>query len=197
MTQDNPYAFLGGAPEESESSAVGILVFAETEGKQVTNESLAAVGKARELADMLGSGVGAVLFDSGRDEDVNQLIHCGADKIFLHQVAEYDCENYCSLLEKIVRQTESEIFLFPKSDTVIDFLPRFAQRMQTGLISGCIAAEIDTMDRTVQVTRPTYDGKMHEIHVCDSAHPQMIMLKPATFPEPIADEFRSGAIEKI
>ncbi|MBD3289107.1 hypothetical protein GF337_09910, partial [candidate division KSB1 bacterium] len=102
----------------------------------------------------------------------------------------------CDFLANVIQKIEPEVFLAPMSDNIPDFLPRVAQRIGTGLVSGCISIDIDTTDRVVLANRPAYGSKMHEIHVCPTARPQMILLMPATFPLPIMDEFRSGTIEK-
>jgi len=200
MTSDNPYDFLGGAPEESVSSVIGILVYVECENDQVVEESLVAVGKARELADMVGTGVGAILLNSSNEDCAQIVIHAGANKIFLREEKAsktYDPDLYCQQLIELVNQVQPEIVLAATTQTTIDFFPKVAQNQQTGLVSGCIALEVDTMERVLLATRPAYGGKMNEVHVCETARPQMILLMPATFPVPISDDFRTGEIEKI
>ena len=92
---------------------------------------------------------------------------------------------------------QPEIVLSAISPISIDFIPRLAQRQNTGLISGGIALEIDTTDRIVLVTRSSYGGKMREIRICKEASPQIILLAPSTFPPPILDNTRQSVIEKV
>ncbi|MBD3287857.1 hypothetical protein GF337_03560, partial [candidate division KSB1 bacterium] len=49
MADDNPYEFLGAAPEQTSSASVGILVYVEPEASNFSEESFIAIGKAREL----------------------------------------------------------------------------------------------------------------------------------------------------
>ena len=200
MTNDNPYEFLGGAPEEIVSSTTGVFVYVEAEQDKISEESLVAIGKARELGDMLGTGVGAILLNSTNEILGNEIFYAGANKVLLandDRFKNFDTESYCAQLAEIIKKYEPEIFLSGLNQNTVDFLPRVAQRLQTGLVSGCIALEIDTMERVLLATRPIYNGKMHEVQVCLSARPQMILLMPSTFPMPIMDDLRQGEIEKI
>lgn len=200
MNNENLYEFLGGAPEESSSSTIGIFVYVETENNEITEESFVAVGKARELADMLGTGIGAILLNTVDEELGQKLFHAGANKIFQskdNRFQNFDTELYCEKVGELLKEHNPEIFLSPLSLKTTDFIPRVAQRLQTGLISGGVALEIDTMERLLLATRPIYAGKMHEVHAIETARPQMVLLMPATFPMPIMDEFRQGEIEKV
>lgn len=200
MNIDNPYDFFGSAPEEMGGSTIGILVYAESAGDKISEESLIAVGKARELADMLGTGVGAILLNSADEVLGHQFYQAGANRVFQAKDDRYqslDTELYCQQVSHLIKNHQPEIVLTSTSQNTVDFMPRLAQQLQTGMISGCIALEIDTTERVVLATRPRYNGNLHEIHVCESARPQIILLMPATFPMPIMDELRQGEIEKI
>ena len=200
MGNENPYEFLGGAPEQSASASVGILVYIELEENNIPEESLVAIGKGRELGDMLGTGVGAIAVDSRIEKYAEDVFHAGADKLLIPdntEIQKYDPELYRNFVTQAISKIEPEVFLLPMSAHIRDFIPRVAQRAETGLISGCIAIDLDTTDRIVLVTRPAYGEKMHEIYTCAAARPQMILLMPSTFPLPIMDDFRSGTTEKI
>jgi len=200
MTTDNPYEFWGGAPEESTSSTVGIFVYIENENGNISKESLITIGKARELAGMLGSGVAAVLLNSSNEELAKQAIHAGADKVFISgddRFSLFDSEQYTSRLTQMISEKQPEILLSCLSQQTMDFLPRVAQRLHTGLMSGIIALDIDTSDRVLLATRPAYNRQMQIIYSCPTARPQIVLLMPATFPMPIIDNLREGIIEKI
>lgn len=197
---ENPYEFLGGAPEQMVSSTTGILVFAECENNEIHEESLIAIGKARELADMLGTGVGVMILNSTDETAARNAGYAGADKVFIagdDQFQNYNTELYCSSVSDLIKSNEPEIVLCNLSFVTMDFIPRLAQRIQAGFMSGCIALEIDTSERIVLATRSQYNGKLAEIQVCKIVRPQIIMLKPATFPIPILDDLRECTIEKI
>ena len=200
MNNENPYEFLGGAPEETVSSSIGIFVYVEVKDDKIFDESLIALGKARELANMLGTGVAAVLLNSNQDKFAQIIFQAGGDRVFMPQdnrYTKFDSDPYSTQMTALLKEHQPEIVLAGLSAAATDFLPRLAQRLQTGLISGGIGLEVDTMERVLLVTRPIYGGKMHEVQVCPSARPQIVLLMPSAFPQPILDTFRHGEIEKI
>ncbi|MDZ7264882.1 MAG: hypothetical protein ONB16_09885 [candidate division KSB1 bacterium] len=194
------YDFWGSAPESEAVSTTGIFVYAESDGSGIDSGSLEALGKARELADALGTGIAAILLNSKDENLANQLIHAGANKVFLSsddRFQKYDTERYCSKMEELIQRTNPEIVMAALSDATRDFFPRIAQRVRTGLVSGCIQLEIDTAERSLLATRPSYGGKMCEVITWKQARPQMVLLQVGIFPPAIVEEFRSGEIEKI
>lgn len=200
MSEQNNYDFWGAPPEAESFSTIGIFVFAESENSGITEGALGALGKARELADALGTGVGAVLFTSTDENLANSLVHAGADTVYLpgdKNLQNYDTELYCKTLFNLIQQIKTEIVLAELTPETRDFFPRLAQRIPTGLVSGCTHLEIDTMERKLLATRPIYGGKMFEVITWQRSELQMALLQPGIFPLPIMDELRSGQIEKV
>jgi electron transfer flavoprotein alpha subunit len=194
------YDFWGSAPESEAVSTTGIFVFVEATDSAIEQSSLEAIGKAREVADALGTGVAAILLNSGDENLANELIHAGANKVLLSsddRFENFETEFYCSQLLALIQQYNPEILIAALSDMTCDFFPRLAQRIPTGLVSGCINLEIDTAERSLLATRPIYGGKMFEVITWKKSRPQLVLLQPGNFPPPIVDEYRSGEIEKI
>lgn len=197
---ESGYDFWGAAPESGAVSTTGIFIFGETDGSSIDLSTLEAMGKARELADALGTGIAAILLDSDDERLANELIYAGANKVFLasdKRFEHYETELYCAQLAALIQKADPEIFMAALSDITKDFFPRLAQRIPTGLVSGCIQLEIDTAERSLLATRPIYGGKMCEVITWKQARPQMVLLQRGIFPPALIDEFRSGAIEKI
>lgn len=197
---DNAYDFWGAPPESQAISTTGIFVYIECNDSEIEASSLETLGKARELADAVGTGIAAILLNSSDENLANQLIRAGANKVFLSsddRFQNYETELFCSQIFALIQQTNPEIFMAALSDSTRDFFPRLAQRIPTGLVSGCIQLEIDTAERSLLATHPIYGGKMFEVITWKQARPQMVLLQPGIFPPPIVDDFRSGEIEKI
>ncbi len=200
QSTENSYDLWGAAPETGVVSTTGILVFAENSDSGIGQGTLEALGKARELADALGTGIAAILLNSSDEDLANRLIHAGADKVFLSsddRFQNYETELFCSQIFALIQQINPEIFMAALSDATRDFVPRLAQRIPTGLVTGCVQFEIDTAERSLLATHPIYGGKMFEVITWKQARPQMVLLPAGIFPPPIVDEFRSGEIEKI
>lgn len=194
------YDFWGAAPEPGAVSTMGIFIFIESNDSAITPAALEALGKARELADALGTGIAAILLNSSDENLASQLIHAGANKVFLasdNRFQNYATELYCDQLAILIQQANPEILMATLSDATRDFFPRLAQRIPTGLVSGCTQLEIDTAERALLATHPIIGGKMFEVITWKQARPQMVLLQAGIFPPPIMDEFRSGEIEKI
>ncbi len=200
QTFESSYDFWGAAPESGAVSTTGIFVFAESSDSEIVPGTLEALGKARELANALGTGIAAILLNSSDENAANKLIRAGADRVFLasdDRFQSYETELYCSHIFGLIQQANPEIFLAALSDATRDFFPRLAQRIPTGLVAGCIQLEIDTAERSLLATRPIYGGKMFEVITWKQARPQMVLLQVGIFPPAIEDECRSGGIERI
>jgi len=197
---ENIYDFWGAAPEADAFSTTGVFVFVEAADSEIEQNSFEAIGKAREIADALGTGVAAILLNSIEENLANALIHAGANRVFLSsddRFKNFETEFYCSQLFDLIQQNKPEILMAALSYATRDFFPRLAQRIPTGLVSGCTNLEIDTSERSLLATRPILGGNMFEVITWKQARPQMVLLQPGIFPPPIMDEFRSGEIEKI
>jgi electron transfer flavoprotein alpha subunit len=197
---ENQFDFWGAPPESQAVSTTGIFVFVENNDLEIVPDSFEALGKAKELADALGTGIGAILLNSNDENLAKSLIHVGANKVFLpsdDRFQNYETELYCNELFSLIRRDNPEIFMAALSYFTKDFFPRLAQRIPTGLVSGCTNLEIDTAERSLLATRPIYGGKMFEVITWKKSCPQMVLLQPGFFPPPIEDEFRTGEIEKI
>ena len=200
--QENQATFdFWGAPPESEVvSTTGIFVYVEADESGIEESSLEVLGKAKELADALGTGIAVILLNSSDENLANSLIHAGANKVFLSsddRFKNYDTNHYCDQIFSLIQQNNPEIFMATSSYSSRDFFPRLAQRIPTGLLSGCVNLEIDTSERSLLATRPIYRGEMFEVISWQQSRPQMVLLQPGIFPPAIIDEFRTGEIEKI
>lgn len=197
---ENIYDFWGAPPESQAVSTTGIFVFVECHESEIEQSSFEVLGKARELADALGTGVAAVLLNSNEENLAKSLIHAGANKVFLpddDRFQNYETDLYCNEILSLIQQDNPEIFIAALSYFSRDFFPRLAQRIPTGLVSGCTNLEIDTTERSLLATRPFFSGKMFEVITWKKSRPQMVLLQSGIFPPLIMDEFRSGVIEKI
>lgn len=194
------YNFWGAPPESAAVSTTGIFVYVECNEAKINESSFEVLGKARELADALGAGVAAILLNSSDENLANSLIHAGANKVFLSsddRFLKFQTELYCNQLFTLIKDHNPEILMAALSNTSRDIFPRLAQRIPTGLVSGCTNLEIDTTERSLLATRPIYGGKMFEVITWKQPRLQMVLLQPGIFPPPIVDEFRTGKIEKV
>lgn len=191
--------------EEGEIVYRDIWVVAEVEDGALTPVSLEMVGKARELADALGAYVQSVLLGEGLEGLAQELIHCGADSVYLADdglashatLAEYHLETYTQVLSDLFQEQKPEIILFGATELGQELAPRLAQRLGTGLISDCLDLFIDETERVLLARHPVYGGEYFHVSTFLGAKPQLATVRPGAFRAPFADEYRYSDVEEI
>ncbi|MFR9192628.1 MAG: FAD-binding protein [Anaerovoracaceae bacterium] len=189
-----------------ETSAGGIFVIVQTDGRQIRQVSLELLGCARRLAISLGCNVTALTCPTyeddlcGRpsDDGVRTLIAHGAD----HVIVMDDCppENdaaIASFAADIIRTKKPEILLIGATVFGRALAPRIAAKLKTGLTADCTALEIDTETGMLIQTRPAFGGNLMASILCPNRRPQMATVRPKIFPVPAPDPSRTGTIEHI
>jgi electron transfer flavoprotein alpha subunit len=176
-----------------------IWVYVETEGGFVSPETRKLMGKARELGDLLGARVQAVVL-SGGEALGKDLIGYGADTVM---VAEHSClegfqlEAYAKAMSQLVAQYKPEMLLFPTSRATEDLAPRLAARLGTGFLADATDLELDDAERLLRVTRQTFAEKVLTVAVIAERKPQVVTVRPDVFREADFDRFRGGEIAKV
>ncbi|MGA9350314.1 MAG: electron transfer flavoprotein subunit alpha/FixB family protein [Anaerolineae bacterium] len=191
----------GEAIEEKEEITYrDIWVVAEVEDGVLTPVSLEMVGKAQELAAALGAYVQAVLLGEDLEGLAQELIHRGANGVYLAddpRLAEYHLETYAEVLSGLFQEKKPEIILFGATELGQELAPRLAQRLGTGLISDCLNLSIDETERALLATHPVYGGEYFHVSTFLGAKPQIATVRPGAFRVPFADEYRYGDVEEI
>ena len=139
----------------------GVWIFVENRDGAVSTISKEVLGAARIVADDLGqeltglvfgqdvSGVAAAAFDQGCDEVI------GADD---ETLKDGRVEALGPLVVELAQEHEPAVILAGASALGRDLTAWVAADLDAGLVSDCIALEVD--DETVKVTRPVYAGKL-------------------------------------
>jgi electron transfer flavoprotein alpha subunit len=185
---------------EQEIAYRDIWVVAEVEGGALTPVSLEMVGKARELAAALGAYVRSVLLGEDLEGLAQELIYRGADSVCLAndpRLAEYHLETYTQVLSNLFQDQKPEIILFGATELGQELAPRLAQRLGTGLISDCLDLSIDETERVLSARHPVYDGEYFHVNTFLGTKPQIVTVRPGTFRQPFADEYRYGEVEEV
>ena len=186
-------------PADDDDSYRGIWVFAEQwQGrlKSVTYELLA---KGRELADTLKAELSTVCFGHNV-EGVSQLIAYGADKVYLVEdpaLANHQEDLYAAKLVELIQQHKPEILIAGATSLGRSFIPRVAAALKTGLTADCTGLEIDTQNRLLLQTRPTFGGNIMATIICQRKRPQMATVRPRVFRKRLPDTERPGQIIRM
>ena len=176
----------------------GVWVFAEQRNGRLRDVAYELLSKGRELADVLESDLSAVCF--GHGINVNQLTAYGADKVYLvdsPELAGNQEDLYTRQLVELIQQHKPEIVLAGATSLGRAFIPRVAAILKTGLTADCTGLDIDTENRLLRQTRPTFGGNVMATIICQAKRPQMSTVRPRVFKKGEPDRGRKGQIIKL
>lgn len=178
----------------------GVWTFAEQRDGKLTRVARQLVGKARQLADILGVRVETVLLGHNITDLAQELIQCGADNVYLidHPLLEnYQTDLYTKAIYDLTIEKKPEVFIFGATHMGRDLAPRLAQRITTGLTADCTELTIDEVERLLLQTRPAFGGNIMATITCKNHRPQMATVRPGVFREPEKDLTRKGNVINI
>jgi electron transfer flavoprotein alpha subunit len=176
-----------------------VWVFTEQQGGKIKGIAYELVSEGRKLADALGTQLCAVCFGHGI-EGIEQLIACGADKVYLADdpsLANQEEDLYTRGLVDLIRQHRPDILLAGATSLGRSFIPRVATILETGLAANCTALEIDTESKLLLQTRPTYGGNVMATIICPEKRPQIATIRPHAFKRGELDESRQGEVIQV
>jgi len=177
----------------------GVWVFAEQRSGKLKSVAYELLAKGRELADTLDTELSAVCF--GQDiGEVNDLIACGADRVYLADSEEFagNQEDLCARqLVELIQQFKPEIVLAGATALGRSLIPRVAAVLRTGLTADCTGLEIDRENRLLLQTRPAFGGNIMATIICPAQRPQMATVRPRVFKKNAPEEGRKGEIIKV
>lgn len=178
----------------------GVSVFVEQHKGTVKGVSLELIGKARELANDLGTEVTAVVLGSQIGHVPEDLVSFGADKVMVCDHAgldDYETGAYASVMVDVIRKIHPEVVLFGATPVGRDLAPRVANRLQTGLTADCTKLEVDTEQKLLLQTRPAFGGNVMATIVCPDNRPQMSTVRPGVMKKWGPDNSRKGEIVRF
>lgn len=178
----------------------GVWVFVEHEHGRVHPVAWELMGKGRQLADKLGTELAAVVI-GGPGSQIRALCdeaaQYGADLAYLMQdevLLHYRSQPYTKGLSDLVEKFRPEVLLLGATTLGRDLAGAAATTLMTGLTADCTGLDIDTSDRSLLSTRPTFGGTLMATIVNVATRPQMATVRPRVFPLPERDATRSGRI---
>lgn len=176
----------------------GLWVFVEQRQGRIARVAFELLGVGRELAQRMGTGLGAVLMGHGVADRAQELIDSGADLVFLSEsprLEPYDTETYVSALARLIEEEKPDAFLFGATVMGRDLAPRLTARVGTGLTSDCIRLDIDDNGILLQEVL-AFGGEGAITIVCPEKRPQMVTVRPGVYTRPAAS-LRSGRTVEI
>jgi electron transfer flavoprotein alpha subunit len=159
----------------------GLWVFAEQRDGTLMNVALELLGAGRELADTLGVPLSAVLLGNDTNTMAQQLIHFGADQVYVVDhplLKQYDTNAYTKAIASVIQKYHPDIVLFGATFLGRDLAPRVATRLRIGLSADCTELAIDPESRLLVQTKPAFGGNVMAKIIIPNHHPQMATVRP-------------------
>lgn len=175
-----------------------VWVFAEQRDGALHDVSFELLGKARELADKIGSKVVAVLMGCHVLKLARVLVKYGADTVLIAddtKLEQYRLLPYTHVFESLIKKHEPDIVLMGATAMGVELAPRVAARIRTGLSAHCIDLKLDENGNLLQVV-PGWGGGVVATIACPDHRPQMSTVMPGAM-RALPEEEREGQIEKM
>lgn len=175
----------------------GVWVFAEQRFGKLSETALELLGEGRKLADQLKTELSAVLLGKKVNGLAPELIYHGADRVYLidrDELKDPLDEPYAKTLVNLVGKYKPEIILAGATTFGRSLIPKVAAMLKTGLTADCTGLKIDTANRHLLQTRPTFGGNIMATIICPNNRPQMATVRPRVMKKMARDQTRQGKI---
>ena len=174
----------------------GICIYADCNGGQLHRVTFELCGKAKELAQVTGHPVYALLIGHETDEAAKKLLHYGVDKVFVYdheELADFRIEPYTAAFCDFIEKEKPSSILVGATNLGRQLAPRVAARCRTGLTADCTVLQMKENSDLVQI-RPAFGGNIMAQIVTPHTRPQFCTVRYKVFSEPKPSEEPSGEI---
>jgi electron transfer flavoprotein alpha subunit len=177
------------------SASGNILIFAEQNDSVVHPVTYELLGKGRWLADRLAVELSAVLLGHSVREKAVDLVHYGADRVYVFNhpiLAEFDAIQYSRNIVRLVEETRPCVFLLGATRLGRSLAPRVAAALRTGLTADCVDLDLDKGGNLIQV-RPAFSGNIMA-QIKTKTKPQMATVRYKVMKANVKDVERKGTV---
>jgi electron transfer flavoprotein alpha subunit len=182
-----------------DKDACGVWVFCEQKHGVIQSVSYELLGKGRELADKLKTDLCAVLLGHEVESKASELIHRGADVVYLVEHASlknFLDDPYTNVLVRLIKKYKPEIVLCGATSIGRSLISRVAVKVHTGLTADCTGLDIDEHKKILLQTRPAFGGNIMATIITPNHRPQMSTVRHKVMKEAVVDLKRKGRIIK-
>lgn len=183
-----------------------VWVFAEQHDGQLEDTPIELMSKGRRLADTLGVKLAAAVLGDGIEALATNLIHYGADKVYLVEhplLRSYQTNSYAKVIHDLIQKYEPQIVLYGATITGRDLAPRIASSAKAGLTADCTDLQIgdhkaannsESYKNLLFQIRPAFGGNIIATIINYDRWPQMATVREGVMPPPEPDAQRKGEI---
>lgn len=182
-------------------------VLGELEDGGIKSVSLELLGKARELADLVGEKVGVVLPCASAGDLPAQLIAHGADVVYAVEhpmLGTFAPIPFKTAVADLVNEHHPQVMLFGATPMGRELAPRIAYACDSGLTADCTKLEIgdhtkggNALVGILKQTRPALGGNIMATIMTKDSPTQMATVRPGVFKAPPRDDARTGEVVMV
>lgn len=188
----------------------GVYIYAQQVDNKLSSIAFELIGKAKELANDLGTDVTAVLLGKDVKGLADELGAYGADKVIVvdNPVLEtYRTEPYAQALSAVINEYKPDIMLVGATAIGRDLGPTVSARVATGLTADCTKLEIgdfplnpvpgkenEQKHNQLLMTRPAFGGNTIATIACPDNRPQMATVRPGVMQKLPKEEGRKAEV---
>jgi len=179
-----------------------VWVVAEHNGSDVFAASFELIGKARELADSLGTRVGVAIAGHKVGPMAQSLIAAGADNVYIiedERLAQFDPTAHRKAIADVIAKYWPQIVLFAATPQGRVLAPMVSYRLGCGLTADCTSFDIRDNSRKGEIaillqTRPALGGNVMATISTKSSRCQMATARPGVMKRLPMDNRRQGLV---
>mgnify|MGYP002509627655 CR=1 FL=1 len=174
----------------------GICVYVDCQDGEIHRVTYELCGKAKELAQVTGHPVYALMIGSDVENNAKKLLHYGIDKIFVYDNKAFEhfkIEPYTCAFYDFINKIKPSSVLIGATMLGRQLAPRIATRCRTGLTADCTVLKMKENTDLVQI-RPAFGGNIMAQIVSTNTRPQFCTVRYKVFSEPKPQIEESGEI---
>jgi len=193
---------LSGLHQSKPAYSGDVWVIAEQDNNIIHPATFELVGKARQLADTLETGVGVCIAGHNMQATAEELIFAGADKVYLieHELlSRFDPVAYRKSIADCIAKHSPQIALFAATSRGRTLAPMVSYRLGCGLTADCTQLEIKDNSTKKQIaillqTRPALGGNIMASICTKNSKTQMASARPGVMKRLPPDTSRTGQV---
>ncbi len=188
--------FVEEATALDKSQWKGVCVYADCSGGSIHPVTFELCGKAKELAQVTGHPVYALLIGHNAAGSAEKLLHYGVDKVFLYDdpaFGDFRIEPYTAAFCDFIEKEHPSSILVGATNLGRQLAPRVAARCRTGLTADCTVLEMKENTDLVQI-RPAFGGNIMAQIITPNTRPQFCTARYKVFSEPQPTEEPAGEV---
>ena len=179
----------------------GVWTVSENDHGKLKGVSYELLARGRGLADKLGAELASVVIGHNiTDEAVEELIHRGADAVYLVNdpgLRHFVVENFSSVLRDLINVYKPEIVIAGATTYGRTLMPHVAVRVNAGLTADCTELDIEEGTGNLLQIRPAIGGNILAEIKTPERRPQMATVRPNLIKHAEWDERRKGEVVNV